>query len=329
MHTSNALVLCVLYDTGMDDLRLERLDMNQLLALHWLLEEQSVTLAARRMLVSQPAMSRSLASLRQMFGDPLLVQTGRTMIPTQRALGIRGPLTRAIEGLRQAVRAPETFDPETTNYMLRVAANDYPAVVCVQAWLDHVAGEAPGAGVTVAPLNPDLPSKLASGAVDLVVVPDLALKNLSAFADVTQFVQREVVRDDFVCVMRKGHVMARKRLTAETFARLDHVLVSPTGSGDGVVDERLAKRRLHRRVAYRVPSFLMALPIVAATDCVATLPRLLVTHALGDWVVREPPVELPPLVLLCAWHPSRTSDVIHKWMREKLMTAIAVAARRG
>lgn len=313
----------------MDDLRLERLDLNQLLALHWLLEERSVTLAAKRMMVSQPAMSRSLASLRKTFGDPLLVQTGRAMTPTQRALGVREPLMRAIEGLRIAVRQPEAFDPRTTTASLRLAANDYPGGVCVQAWLDHVTDEAPGVGLTVAPINPELPSRLASGAVDLVVVPDLALRNLSAFADVAQFVQKEVVRDEFVCVMRKDHVMARKRLTAEAFVRLDHVLVSPTGAGDGVVDERLQKRRLSRRIAYRVPSFLMALPVVAATDCVATLPRLLVSHAAGEWVVREPPVELPLLVLLCAWHPSRTSDVIHKWMRERLMAAIAAAARRG
>lgn len=313
----------------MDELRLERLDLNRLLALHWLLEEKSVTLAARRMTVSQPAMSRALASLRKTFGDPLLVQTGRTMTPTQRALGVREPLMRAIEGLRAAVRAPEIFDPRTTTASLRLAANDYPGSVCVQAWLDHVSHEAPRAGVTVVPLNPELPRGLASGAVDLVMLPDLALKNLSSVADVTQFVQRRAAQDEFVCVMRADHPMARKRLTTEAFVALDHVLVSPTGAGDGVVDERLEKRRLRRRIAYRVPSFLMALPVVAATDCVATLPRLLVDHSPGAWIVRPPPVELPPLTLLCAWHPSRTSDVIHKWMREKLMAAIATAAQRG
>ncbi len=305
------------------DSKLEDLDLNQLLAFHWLLEEKSVTLAARRMSVSQPAMSRALAALRRTFGDPLLVQTGRTMTPTQRALGIREPLGRAVEALRTAVRASEAFDPRTTTSHLRLAANDYPGGACVQAWLNHVRDEAPGVSLTIVSLTPELPRNLASGAVDFVVLPDLALKNVSAFADVTQFVQRRAAQDRFVCVMRSGHPMARKRLTTEAFVGLDHVLVSPTGTGEGIVDERLERQRLRRRVAYRVPSFLMALPIVAATDCVATLPRLLVKHAAGDWVVRPPPVELAPLALLCAWHPSRTSDVIHKWMREKLMAAIA------
>lgn len=313
----------------MSEPKLEDLDLNQLLALHWLLEEKSVTRAARRMSVSQPAMSRALAALRRTFGDPLLVQTGRVMIPTQRALAVRGSLGRAVEALRATVRAPEAFDPRTTTASLRLAANDYPGSACVQAWLNRVTAEAPAAGLTVVPLTPELPRSLASGAVDLVALPDLALKNVSAFADVTQFVQRRVAQDRFVCVMRSGHPMARKRLTAEAFAVLDHVLVSPTGTGDGVVDERLERQRLRRRIAYRVPSFLMALPIVAATDCIATLPRLLVEHSAGDWVVRPPPVELAPLVLLCAWHPSRTSDVIHKWMRERLMAAIAAEVAQG
>jgi DNA-binding transcriptional LysR family regulator len=78
-----------------------------------------------------------------------------------------------------------------------------------------------------------------------------------------------------------------------------------------------------------VASFLMALPVVAATDCVATLPGLVVKHAPGNWIVRPPPVDLAPMTLLCAWHPSRTGDVIHKWMREKLTTAIAAEAADG
>jgi len=313
----------------MQELKLERLDLNQLLALHWMLEEKSVTRAARRMAVSQPAMSRALASLRKTFADPLLVQTGRAMVPTQRALGMRGALTRAIEGLREVTRVPAAFDPRTATAPLSLAANDYVGSVCLQAWLKRVWREAPLVGVTVVPLNPELPAHLASGAVDLVVVPDLALKNLSAFADVTHFVQRRAAEDEFVCVMRAGHPAAGKRLTIDAFVKFDHVLVAPTGAGEGVVDERLEKRRLRRRIAYRVPSFLMALPIVAATDCIATLPRLLVQHAPGAWVVRPPPVELPPLVLICAWHPSRTSDVTHKWMRERVMAAIAAEAADG
>jgi DNA-binding transcriptional LysR family regulator len=307
----------------MKEPKLEDLDVNQLVALHWLIEETSVTRAAGRLSVSQPAMSRSLASLRQVFGDPLLVQTGRRMTPTPRALVVREPLARAIEALRQAVRAPEAFDPQTTTASFRIAANDYPASACVDVWVRHVAREAPGARLTVVPLTPELPAGLASGAVDLVVLPDLALKNIGAFVDVTQYVQKRIAQDRFVCVMRPGHPAARKRMTPQTFAALDHVLVSPTGSGEGVVDERLERHRLRRRVAYRVPSFLMALPVVAATDCVATLPELLVKHAAGQWLVRPPPVELAPLTLLCAWHPSRTTDAIHKWMREKLIAAIA------
>lgn len=307
---------------------LETLDLNQLLALHWLIEERSVTRAAQRLSVSQPAMSRVLAALRETFGDPLLVQSGRAMLPTERALAVKVPLGRAVEALRAAVRTPEVFDPKTTTATLRLAANDYPGNVCLSAWVGHVARNAPRAGVTVVPLSPELSRALASGAVDLVVMPDLALKNVSAFADVTAFVQKRVAQDRFVTVMRAGHPAARKRWSADLYASLDHVLVSPTGVGAGTADEALTQRKLARRIAYRVPSFLMALPIVAATDCVATLPRLVVAQATGDWTVRETPVDLSPLNLLCAWHPSRTGDVIHKWMRERLASAIAAEAAR-
>src|SRR5690349_16249075 len=90
---------------------LEQLNLNLLLALHWLLVEQSVTRAAKRMGVTQPAMSRSLGQLRALLGDQLFVSLGRRLEPTRRATTLQKPLAEAMDALRNIVREDAPFDP--------------------------------------------------------------------------------------------------------------------------------------------------------------------------------------------------------------------------
>jgi len=102
--------------------RLEQMNLNLLLALHWLLVERSVTRAAVRLGVTQSAMSRSLGQLREWFDDPLLVPARRKMLLTARPAGLREPLTASLDGLRGLLRPPRVFDPTTATGTVRMAA---------------------------------------------------------------------------------------------------------------------------------------------------------------------------------------------------------------
>ena len=306
----------------MRQLRLESVDLNLLLALHWLLEEQSVTGAAAKLALSQPAMSRALARLRVLLGDALFVQSGRRMLPTPYAEGLRPQLAEAVERLRAALRPREDFDPLHAAGAFRIASNDYLALVLARACQQSVRKEAPGLDVEITTLEPGTFQRLVSGAIDLVVLPDVGIANLPKSLDVEQFVRRPLFEEQFVCMARQGHPAATKRLTIKQFAALDHVLVSPSGQGPGVIDKLLKEHNAHRRIAYRVQSFLAAQQILTFTDCVAVLPRRLIEASSQKWSKLKPPFNIPGFTVLSAWHPLRTGDALHRWTRERLAEAM-------
>src|SRR5258706_3842885 len=128
----------------MRTLRLESVDLNLLLALHWLLEEQSVTAAASKVGLSQPAMSRVLARLRQEFDDVLFVQVGRRMVPTAFAGALQPTLAGAIEQLRAALLPTAEFDPQSARGAFRIACTDYVGLVLSRVWSMSVRQDAPG-----------------------------------------------------------------------------------------------------------------------------------------------------------------------------------------
>jgi DNA-binding transcriptional LysR family regulator len=311
-----------------DTPRLEELDLNLLLALHWLLEEGGVRRAAARLGLSQPATSHALARLRALLGDPLLVTVGRAMVPTPRAQALRPAIADAIARLRAAIGAAMPFEPERATTTIRIACSDYIGTVVAAAWIARVSARAPGLDLTLRPLEPSAIVALASGDLDLALLAETALPNIPRGTDASVLVQRRVFSEEYECVVRRGHPLAGRRVDAKRFARLGHVLVSPAGSGPGVVDALLAARAApDRRIAFRVPSFLMALPIVAATDCVATLPSRIVERAGGALVGIVPPFAIPGFGVLMAWHPSRGADPAHRWAREELTAALAATDR--
>src|SRR6187401_3097459 len=123
--------------------RLEQMNLNLLLALHWLLVERSVTRAAVRLGVTQSAMSRSLGQLREWFDDPLLLPAGRRMLVTARAAGLRDPLTASLDGLRGLLRPPQAFDPATATGTVRMAATEHALGAVVHEFVGRLMRRAP------------------------------------------------------------------------------------------------------------------------------------------------------------------------------------------
>ena len=292
---------------------LESIDLDRVLALHWLLEEAHVSRAARRMSTSQPAMSRTLSALRDLLGDPLLVRSGRAMVRTPFAESLRPRLSVAIRDLRAVLRDPEPFSPATATGTIVVTTTDYAATLAITAWNACVRPEAPLLDLELVPFGPSTKEDAVRGELDLAI----------AGADVPGMDDRYVIKpfltETFVSVVRRGHPLSRRKVSLARFAALDHVLVI-TGSGQvSSVDRKLQSQGLVRRIALRVPSFWAALHAVRNSDAVTTLPKRFVDIAGTDVDVLRLAGNIPGFSLNLVWHPRNTTSPRHRFVREALL----------
>jgi len=291
---------------------LEALDLNRVLALHWLLEDAHVTRAARHMGTSQPAMSRTLGELRDWFGDPLLVRAGRSMIRTPLADSLRPRLSAIIAELREIVQPPEPFRADTARGSVAIACTDYVAGLLLAAWNDEIRERAPELDLELRSIDVRSFEQLGTGALDLVVVPSWIR------AAGGGFVRLPWLEDRLVSVVRRNHPLANRRVSLKRFAALDHIQVV-TGTGrPSEVDEALAERGLQRRIALRLGGFLLAALAVSRSDCVATLPASLASVAGVELARIHPPLVVPGFMLELVWHARSSAELRHRFVREAL-----------
>lgn len=287
------------------------MDLNLLKALDALLDERSVTRAAARLSLTQPAVSGMLTRLRERFADPLFVRTQRGIVPTARALELAGPVKQILSEIEGLLRPP-AFDPATADMVLTLAATDYALRAVVVPFLSVLRREAPGIRVAVLPVQDTrLHTQLERGEIDLALVTlDSAAADLHA---------RRLFDERYVCIMRADHPGAvRGRLTLDRFCTLDHALVSYTGgSFEGVTDAALARLGRKRRVALSVTSFLVLPEILRQSDLIAVVPSRLAAHTDG-LVQCEPPLDIPGFSKYAAWHERTHHDAGHRWVRERL-----------
>ena len=294
---------------AMRPVHLAGIDLNLLVALDALLTEAHVTRAARRVSLTQSAMSRALSRLRVLLDDPLLVRTSQGMRPTPRALALAAPLRRTLEEVEALVYDRPAFVPARARRTFTVAAPDYAKAVLLPPVLAQLAREAPGVDLVLVPPPADLDAALTSGEVELV----LGLKQASSAG----LVWTPLLADGFACLLRKGHPALGRPLTVERFAALAHLQVAPGGRPGGALDDALAARGLTRRVALRVPGFLGAAPLVAQSDLVCTLPARLAALGVASHplVVVRPPLPLSGFRFSQAWHERLRHDPGHAWLR--------------
>ena len=295
----------------MNEIDIRALNLNLLIALEALLVEQNVSRAARRLYVSQSAMSHSLARLRDVLGDPLLVPMGRTLKLTPAARRIRDALPRALDGLGDALRATETFEASRSSRTFRVATYDYFEVVVLPDLLAYLDRAAPGVHIVLERLVAGHVDALAAGSIDLV----LAGGELRVPAGVQR---HPLFTDPFAVIVRSEHPSVRgKRVSLERYLELEHVLVSLEGRRQGVVDRTLASRGLRRNVTLTVPHFLSAPLAIRDSDRVCTLASTIAYRARELFGVRvlRPPLELPAPSVTLYWPASHAQDPASQWFR--------------
>jgi DNA-binding transcriptional LysR family regulator len=311
-------------DDVMQPLHLSKIDVNLLVGLDTLLRERSVTAAAKRLGLSQSAMSHQLRRLRELFEDPLLVGGRGGMVTSPLAETLEGPVRRALLDLGRAIRGELSFDPATAERTFTVATKDSVELLGLPPLLELLSREAPGIRVHGRLLGPSTFTALQEGDVDLVIGPDVELTLGVPFPGLRR---RVLSREPSVCVVRAGHpVVERARreggLTLERYLALRHVQVQPQGGLEAsAVDEALAARELTRDVVARVTHFVSGLFIAAASDLAVTLARgiaepLAATLSLA---LLEPPLSLPENVLVMTWHERCEEDPANKWLRSAVV----------
>jgi len=287
------------------------MDLNLLKALDALLDERSVTRAAQRLSLTQPAVSGMLTRLRESFDDPLFVRTQRGITPTLRAQELAAPVKELLGGIESLLQ-PQVFDPATAQMTVQLASTDYALQAVVVPFLAMLRRHAPGVRVAVVPAQ-HLPvyERLERGDIDLALIsPENTAPDLYA---------RHLFDERYVCVIRAGHPDAKGgALSLDRFCALDHALISYTGgSFCGVTDEVLARLGRSRRVVLSITSFLVLPEILRNSDLIAVVPQRVVADARG-LVVLEPPVTIPGFVKTAAWHERTHRSPGHRWVRSVL-----------
>lgn len=308
------------------DRQLEALDLNLLLALHWLLTERNVTSAAGRLGMSQPATSRALGRLRDLFDDPLLIKSGRTMVPTPRAEQLAPLVANAVDSMRDVLRISSSFDPSTGRGRFSLACKDYVGDRIARSWATHIQPDAPQLQLDIVDANYGIIQDLIAGKVDMVIVPDLALSNVPVGVDLDQFVHKIIYADHFVGAMRAGHPLAGQEIDLETYRRLPHAMANPERGTKSFVDDYFYAIGKGRQVAFRTQTFMVLLSILKQTDCVALAPSSLFEGWEDQFYLFKPPIELPAYRVGAAWHPNWTHDPRHQWVRERLFRGFTTVA---
>ena len=304
-------------------MQLSGIDANLFVVLHALLEEQSVTRAARRVGLSASATSHALSRLREALADPLFVRVGRRLVATPRALALRDPIGRVVADLEQVLQPPREVDPAGLARAFRVETTDHVQFVLLRELDAGLRREAPGVDVYFQPLQPETFARLRRGEVDLAV---------SVYSSCDPDIERQKLFDDrLVAVVRRRHPALRRPVTLASFAAMQHLLVAPNGSPTGLIDRVLAERGLKRRVARTSSTFLDLAFLVAESDYVVSLPESLAAPLLDrlGLTLLKVPLRLPSFAISMAWHRRTTADAAHRWFRDAVAAAaVGPPARR-
>ena len=298
-------------------MNLRSLDLNLLLVFDAVMRERNVTRAAERVGLSQPALSNALPRLRGHLKDELFVRSPEGMRPTPRALDLAGPIREALASLEHALD-PIQFDPAVSTRTIRIATNDYVAAVLMPRVMVALTQQAPGVDVRLTPLGGRLYEVLDAQEVDF---------GCTAVSDLPdRFDARQIVEDSYVVLMRAPHALAERTMTVSEFAGATHVLVTPRGDPRGFIDQALAARGLTRRLGLTVNQFVAALPIVAATDMIVTMPKQAADlYGLTFGLVQRPcplPAPRDMTVVSLVWNRRLAKHPALQWFADLMTDAV-------
>ena len=289
---------------------LTRIDLNLLVALDALLQERSVTRAGERLAVTQPTMSGALARLRALFGDELLIRTGRTMAPTPLAETLERPVRAILAQIEETVLARAEFDAAADVRTFRVLSADYTALVFIRRLVASLERVAPGIRLRVEAGGLEDPAgRLQRGEIDLAIVP-------SRFSEPTNLPAERLFSDRFVAAAWRENTEVSDPLTWDQFHRLPY-LSYRLGPLPALADSLLEELGHAREIDAVVEGFVVGALLLRGTRQITFLQERLAREleSVGELRLLTPPLQFPPLVETMVWHPRADGDPAHRWLR--------------
>ncbi|WP_342066772.1 LysR family transcriptional regulator [Achromobacter kerstersii] len=290
-------------------------DLNLLITLDVLLDEGSVARAARRLRLSPSAMSRALARLRETTGDPLLVRAGRGLVPTPRALELRGRVHTLVQDVEAVLRPAEQLDLMRLERTFTLRTSDGFVENVGPILLNRIGREAPGVRLRFMQKADKDSAPLREGEVDLDtgVVSDAASPELRT---------RALFQDRFIGVVRAGHPLSGGKVTLARYANAHHILMSRRNRETGPVDDALAATGRKRHIATTVGGFSAALALARHSDLIATVPERHTGNLRTGMHSFPLPFPMPAFTVSMLWHPRMDGDAAHRWLRGCVLDAV-------
>lgn len=295
-------------------MHLNRVDLNLLVVLDAIYTEGGITKAARKLHLTQPAISHALSRLREMFGDPLFERQGQAMAPTPLARGIIEPVRRSLRDLEITLNQVARFDPSTSQARFTIAVRDVLEATLLPALMERVAREAPQ--IEIAAVRADrreLESELAMGTLDAAIDVLLPLSE--------QIRHGRIGIDPMVVMARKGHPAVGQGLDLPTYLRQDHILVSSRRAGPGLEDVELSRHGHQRRIRLRCQHYFAACSVVSRTDLILTMPETyarIASQQFGNQILPFP-LTMPTLDAHLYWHANVEDEPANRWLRERVV----------
>ncbi|RCW20625.1 LysR family transcriptional regulator [Ciceribacter lividus] len=301
-------------------MRLDRFDLNLLVALDALLEERSVTRASQRLCIGQSATSAALARLRDYFGDPLLVQVGRRMELTPLAQSLIGPIRDALMRARAAISIRPAFEPASISRTFSIAASDYMIHVLLADAVRRLAASAPGMRLDIRRTPFDVLEAFERGTIDVLIMPEQYASRLA-------HPQVELLRDEHVCMMCAESARGITELTMEEYLSRGHVSVRLGNEASLSFEEWFLPRYgKQRRLECTIDQFSIGPLMVIGTERILTTHRRLAEKMAKRFPVTlfPAPFEMKPLCEVMVWPRYLDDDPAHRWLREAIQSAASV-----
>ena len=301
-------------------MELQDIDLNLLVVFNQLLLQRSVSTAAEKLGMSQPAVSNILNRLRKVMGDELFLRTSRGMEPTPYALQLAEPIAYALSTIHTTLNERTSFDPATSTRRFTLGLSDIGEVNFLPQLMHRLATLAPQVSISTVPSrHENIAEAMETGGVDVGMG---TLSDLHA-----GFFQRRLFRQHYVCMFRKGHPLDKPAITLEEYSAAEHIAVVPPGSAHALVNGSIERRGIKRTVRLSVPHYVAVGPILGSgsNDLVATVPLRYAQRCAGPfgltWV--DPPMHLPEYSVNLFWHAKYHREAGNKWLRNVLVDLFA------
>jgi len=293
---------------------LRDIDLNLLVAFDALMRECHVTRAAYRMDVSQSSMSLALSKLRVMFHDPLLVKSGKGLVPTERARFLTPQVEDILRGVDVLIHEEQPFDPSQASAVITMIVIDYIDFVVVPHLMDELQRSAPNISLRIVGPNPrQLGEAMSSGEIDMA---------LTYFPTPPGNVRtRPLFKDRMVGIARSGHPLFERPLTLEGYCDYAHVAIKPAEGAEmynALIDGALGSEGRQRRIAVSKPTFMGVPFLISQSDLISTIPERIAQRFTDVAAIRifEPPLKLAPINVVLMWHDRTHNNPLYRWLRD-------------